>query len=313
MSLAGWAAWIAAGAIGAASVTSTPVFSFDDSRISESSGLVDLGDLMVTTNDSGDEARVFVVDSKTGRTVATTSFGAQVDDVEALAPAGDSAVWVGDIGDNRTRRDSVRVFRVPVGTGDQSVRAESFELVYPDGAHDAESMVYGPDSRLRIISKSLLGGRVYVAPKNLDPDRPNRLVAGPRVDFYATDAALFPDAEHVLVRGYGGALILTFPGFKEVAQFGLPDQEQGEGVSIGAKGRIRISSEGVRSEVLQVRLPADVVKSMATSGKPARTPGLDADGVVDSREANGLVEWPWLVAVGSLGVLLGWVLLRRRR
>ena len=38
------------------------VFSFVDPAITESSGLVDLGALMVTTNDSGGDPLVFVVD-----------------------------------------------------------------------------------------------------------------------------------------------------------------------------------------------------------------------------------------------------------
>ena len=304
-------ALLAAGAIGVTAVSSTTVFSFADDRINESSGLVDLGRTMVTTNDSGGDPLVFVVDSRTGRTLATTTFTDEVEDVEALAPAGDGAVWVGDIGDNRSRRDSVQVYRVPVGTTDQDVRADSFDLVYPDGAHDAESLLAGPDGRLRIITKSLLGGRVYVAPKTLDLDRPNKLVAGPTVDLWATDAALFPDGKHALVRGYGAALVTTFPGFQQVGEVVLPDQEQGEGVSIGADGRIRLSSEGQDSEVLQIKLPAEVRAAMTDAPPPSPAAGLDADGIVDSDHAGG-IDWRY-VGVGGAGVVLGWILVRRLR
>lgn len=312
MIAAGWPALFAAGALTVSAVTSTTVFAFSDDRINESSGLVDLGSLMVTTNDSGGDPLVFVVDARTGRTVATTTYAGAVEDVEALAPDGAGSVWVGDIGDNRARRSSVQVYRVPVGEQSRTVSAESYELVYPDGAHDAESLVFGPDSRLRIITKSLLGGQVYVAPKQLDPDRPNRLVAGPPVDLWATDAALFPDGKHVLVRGYGAALVATFPGFRTVAEIGLPDQEQGEGVSIGRNGRIRVSSEGSGSEVLQLKLPADVRDALAgPTAKPAPD-GLDPDGLLDADDASGL-DWRWVAGVGALGALLGWFLVRRRR
>lgn len=306
-----WAVWPVVLAIGAATASSTPVFSFADEQINESSGLVDLGRLMVTTNDSGGDPLVFVVDATSGRTVARTTYAAEVEDVEALAPAGTGSVWVGDIGDNRLVRDAVQVYRVPVGARDQTVHAESYELVYPDGPHDAESLVYGPDSRLRIITKSLVGGRVYVAPKALDPDRPNRLVAGPTVDFWATDAALFPDAKHVLVRGYGGAVIATFPGFRTVTEFALPDQEQGEGVSIADSGRIRLSSEGKHSEVLQIELSDEVVTQLETRADPGAQDGLDADGVLDSERASG-IDWSY-VLIGGGGVALGWLLVRRLR
>lgn len=313
MSLVGWSALFAAGAVTVSSVTSTAVFSFTDDRINESSGLVDLGSVMVTTNDSGGEPLVFVVDARSGRTVATTTYAGSVEDVEALAPDGTGSVWVGDIGDNRVGRSSVQVYRVPVGEQSRTVQAEAYELVYPDGAHDAESLVVGPDSRLRIITKSLLGGRVYVAPKDLDPDRPNKLLAGPPVDIWATDAALFPDGKHVLVRGYGAALIATFPGFRTVAEVGLPDQEQGEGVSIGRNGRIRLSSEGTGSEVLQLTLPDQVREKLAGSVvEPGKTDGIDEDGVLDVGEAGGL-DWRWVMVVGAAGALLGWFLVRRRR
>ncbi|MCX6396546.1 MAG: hypothetical protein NTV23_08675 [Propionibacteriales bacterium] len=309
----GWSELVLAAALVVSGPRSAPVFAFADDRINESSGLVDLGALMVTTNDSGGEPLVFVVDARTGRTVATTTFADEVEDVEALAPAGDGAVWVGDIGDNRARRDSVRVYLVPVGATDRTVTAPSYELVYPDGAHDAESLLQGPDGRLRIVTKGLFGGQVFVAPKNLDPDRPNRLAAGPTVDFYATDAALFGDGRHVLVRGYGGALVATYPGFRPVAELALPDQEQGEGVSIGPRDRIRVSSEGVRSEVLQVALPQDV-RDLVDGREPVPAPGagLDSDGVVDSAFADGL-DRRWLVLAGALAAVLGWRWLRGRR
>lgn len=297
-------------ALGAAAVPAVPVFAFEDDRISESSGLVDLGSTMVTTNDSGDEAQVYVVSSRSGKTLATTRYADKVEDVEALAPAGSDAVWVGDIGDNQRRRKTVQVYRVPVGASDQSVTATSYDLEYPDGAHDAESLIVGSDGRLRIITKSLLGGRVYVAPRTLSAERTNQLKAGPDVDIWATDAAVFPDGKHILVRGYGGALVATFPGFRTVAEFALPDQEQGEGVSIGKTGSIRLSSEGVNSEVLQVELPREVAEKMAASSDEPPS-GLDDSGVVDSDRAEG-IEWPWVI-VASAGAVVGWFLVRRLR
>lgn len=296
-------------AVATAALVGTPVFSFADDAIDESSGLVDLGDLMVTTNDSGDAAVLYLID-RGGRTVGRTTYADEVADVEALAPAGKDAVWAADIGDNRERRDSVRVFRVPVARGDRAVKAPSYELVYPDGPHDAESLLVGPDGRLRIVSKGILGGSVYAAPKVLDPDRPNRLARGPGVNLFATDAAIFPDGKHVLVRGYGSGLVARFPSFAPVAYVDLPPQEQGEGVSIGANGRIRLSTEGANSEVLQVALPAAVKAQMEqTSATPAPTPEVPADAVGDRRDTG---PDPWWIG-GAVAVALVVVLALRRR
>lgn len=302
--------------IPAVMLTSHQVFSFVDPTITESSGLVDLGGLMVTTNDSGGDPLVFVIDPRTGRTVGRTTFTDEVIDTEALAPAGKSSVWVGDIGDNTEVRSRVQVYKVPVGRGEHRVTAPAYDLVYPDGPHDAESLIAGPDGRLRIISKGVLGGRVYLAPKVLRTDRTNRLVRGPEVGVYATDAALFPDGRHVLVRGYGDAVIATLPEFEPLAVVDLPSQQQGEGVSISRSGRIRLSSEGVHSAVLQVALPARVGALLApaastATGTPIGTPAAPTDGgVLIQRGGDPL--WLWLLGGTALLSGLGWLALRRR-
>lgn len=291
------------------------VFSFTDPAIDESSGLVDRGSTMVTTNDSGDDAVVYLIDPRTGATIGRTEYADSVLDVEALAPAGPAAVWAADIGDNRRVRPAVRVFRVPVGTGERDVDAPAYDLVYPDGAHDAESL-FVAGGRLHVVTKGILGGTVYVAPRHLDGSGANRLRPVGRVSVFATDAALFPDGRHVLVRGYGSAEVRTVPGFRKVAEFELPDQEQGEGVSIGPGGRIRLSSEGANSAVLQVALPADVRTAMRPA-EPTPSPTADAASAAQvDTETEARTSFPTaaLVAAAALLGLLaaGWTWRRRR-
>ncbi|MCW2787403.1 MAG: hypothetical protein JWP74_3920 [Marmoricola sp.] len=297
-------------AAGYATLHGHRVFSFTDPAITESSALLDFGSFMVTTNDSGGLPLVYVIDPRTGATIGTTTYASSVVDTEALAVAGRNQVWVGDVGDNLAERSSVQVYRIPVGPGNRTVHATRYDLVYPDGAHDAESLLYGRDGRLRIISKSLLGGHVYTAPKHLDPNRPNRLVRGRPVDVFATDAALFPNGRHVIVRGYGDAEILTYPGFRQVAFVNLPREQQGEGVSISRTGRIRLSSEGEHSPVLQVRLPASVrtlLHPRAVS-PPRSAPGARGTVVPDNPWRD---HWP-LLAGGAVVVAGASLLLRRR-
>jgi hypothetical protein len=282
------------------------VFSFADPQITESSGLVDLGGLMVTTNDSGDDAVLYVVDPSTGRTVGHTRYAPEVSDVEALAPAGPGEVWAADIGDNREVRPSVRVYRVPVGRGERRVRAASYRLVYPDGPHDAESLV-AAGGRLYVITKGLLGGTVYVTLPRLGET--NRLRRAGSVDLFATDAALLTDRRHVLVRGYDSAEVLTFPGFRPVSSFALPDQPQGEGVSVGPGDRIRLSSEGVHSRVLQIGLPHAVPKP-----KPTPTPRP----AVGTSDGSAPLLPGALVGLAAAGVaaaigVTGWWRYRHRR
>lgn len=296
------------------------VFSFADPSIDESSGLVDLGSLMVTTNDSGDDALLYVIDPATGHTVGRTAYAPAVVDVEALAPAGDGKVWAADIGDNRGTRSRVTVYRVPVGRGEKRVDAPSYRLVYPDGAQDAESLIYGA-GRLYVISKGIFGGSVYAAPQDLDPAHDNRLTKVGRVGLFATDAALFSDGRHVLVRGYGSAEVRTFPGFELVGNFDLPDQVQGEGISIGPGDRIRLSSEGALSEVLQIELPPAVSSEMAAAS-PSAAPSPTAEASIAPEDGRlpamttSSSPRPLIALAAMLAVLMGvgaWATRRRGR
>jgi hypothetical protein len=285
------------------------VFHFSDPRVAEASALVDLGDVMVTANDSGNAPLLFVVDARTGETRRTVRFAAVNTDTEALAPAGPHAVWVGDIGDNLAERTEVQVHRVPLDGGPVT----TYRLRYADGPRDAESL-FALDGRLYVVSKELFGGGAfYAAPAHLDAGRVNvlrRVAAGPSI---ATDAAAFPDGRHVLVRDYGSATLYAAPSFREIGSFALPAQQQGEGLSIGPGDRVRISSEGVGSAVLQVPLPAALAEQVAPArATPSPSPTRPAAGRSGDPEGDP-GWWPWLGGAGLVLVVGAVAAVARRR
>lgn len=303
------------------------LFTFADPQIVESSGLAAVGGLVVTHNDSGDSGRVFTVDPATGDTVGTTLWSATAEDLEAVAPAGPDSVWVADIGDNGEARESISIAEVPVGRGDRTVEAESYELTYPDGAHDAETLLVHPsDGRLYLVTKEILGSTLYALPERLSADRPNQLerVGPPGLLLpLATDGVFFPDGRHVIVRSYAVATVYAFPSLTEVALLGLPSQQLGEGVAIDHRRRVLLSSEGVHSEVLHLRLPGelrDVVWGTGADAAPAPT-DASTDAPSDPPGAAGGEQpaadtdrrvWPWLLT-GIVGALAVVVLLRSLR
>lgn len=307
------------------------LFSFTDDRIIESSGLVARDGLVVTVNDSGDSARIFTVDARTGDTVGVTTWPGEAEDVEALAPAGPGHVWVGDIGDNADARDAVTVSRVPYGRGDREADVASYDLVYPDGPHDAETLLVQPRTgRLYVVVKEFVG-RLYAAPAHLSADHPNRLTPADDVLGTATDGAFFPDGRHLVVRNYTQAAIYTWPGLEQVTTLDLPPQPQGEGVAVTRRGELLVSSEGAHSEVLRVELPASLRAQLAgaapsaspsqaaapsdpapaTSGPAAPGAGSDTDADPDEGDDHdaGILLSPWLI--GGAGVLAGLVVLVR--
>jgi hypothetical protein len=284
------------------------VLRFQDPAIVESSGIVVRNGLVLTINDSGDSARVFAVDLGSGRTVGTTTWDAEPLDVEAIAPAGPGEAWVADIGDNSGDRPSVEVTRVPVGRSDLAVAGDAYELVYPDGPHDAEALLRHPDTgRLYVVTKGVLGGIVFEAPENLSSESPNRLRAIGDAPGVVTDGAFFPDGKHLVLRNYTTAFVLTFPGLERVGSFELPPQQQGEGIAVAADGRVYLSSEGVRSPLLRVPLPGRIHDVVLPDRRPDGGQGVAVDEGPLRRD-----PWQWLLG-GALGVAAIAVLLRSVR
>ncbi|MGZ8744872.1 MAG: hypothetical protein ACXWXO_18295 [Nocardioides sp.] len=305
-------------------------FRFADPAIVESSGLTAANGLVTTVNDSGDSARAFTVDATSGRTVGVTTWAGDVSDVEALAPAGDGEVWVGDIGDNAAARDEVTVTRVPVGRGDRSVAGESFRLVYPDGPADAEALLAHPRTgRLFVVTKGVFGGDVYAAPSALRADASNTLRLLGDAPGIVTDGAFFPDGRHLLLRNYGRAFVLSFPSLEPVGGFDLPAQKQGEGIAVAPDGTVYASSEGLRSAVLRIALPEDIRDAIAASPAESSGPGSSgssgpgssgsddpaagangADGSSADAPGVGLPDasepqrsaWPWLAGFLFFGI-----------
>jgi hypothetical protein len=292
-------------------------FSFADPEIIESSGLVAHDGLFATINDSGDSGRVFTVSPDGGATVAVTSWDGDPTDVESIAPLPGDDVLVGDIGDNDEVRDSVELVKVPFGH-DGTVVPTTYDLTYPDGPHNAETLLVHPvTGQVLIVDKDLIG-RMYAAPAHLDPDGTNRLkLRGDDLLPIATDGAFFPDGKHLLLRGYFSAAVYTWPSLTEVAKFDLPDQQQGEGVAIDADGQVFLSSEGQHSDVLSFDLPkkvqAEVDRTPPAQGD-ARSPGNLAD---DDRRGQDLGRpfWPWALGggVGVVVLLALWRALRALR
>lgn len=154
---------------------SAPLFKVKDKRLGELSGLAAsraYPGCFWANNDSGDTARLFLLNAQ-GETVAVVNLqGVEARDWEDITLSG-GYLYVGDIGDNFSVMDAVVVhrFREPkldpqklgqelnLLPGDR----ETMTLRYPDGAHDAESLAATPDGHLLIVSKSLSGSNFYAS------------------------------------------------------------------------------------------------------------------------------------------------------
>lgn len=252
----------------------TTAFVVRSPAISEDSGLVRRHRLFVTTNDSGDVGRLFVLNRR-GSTVGVTHWSSHPSDCEGLAPADPGHVWVGDIGDNARQRTSISISRVPVGRGHRTVHVPTYRLVYPNGPADAESLMRNPASgRLYIATKDVSGGTLYAVPLRLSRAHANRLRAIGRVLPIATDGAFLPGGRFLVIRSYTRGALYRWPSMRSVGSFSLPRQQQGEGLAAASDGVLFLSSEGIHQPVLRTLLPAALRRIVKADASRAATSAL---------------------------------------
>lgn len=261
VTLLGWSAALPAAA-------ATVEFTISDSRITESSGLAtDAANLRYwTVNDSGNAPVAYALDER-GETEGTLRFRADMIDVEAVAFR-EGRLYVADIGDNRERRERVTVYFVDdAELGERPVLYMAYDFVYPDGPHDAETLLVDHHGRLFIVTKGAEGG-IYAAPRAPSRQGTNLLERVGDAPAYVTDGTVLPDGRFAL-RTYVSVEVLDPDSYQVVARAATPSQRQGESITTTFDGQaLLIGSEGEDSAVLRIDVPAEVGQVPA----PAATP-----------------------------------------
>ncbi len=240
---------------------------FDGGRLPEVSGLaasIRHPGVLWTHNDSGDDARIFAIDSTSCAVRAEVRLGGvTARDSEAIAvgrdAAGEPVIWLADIGDNLDGWDSVRLYRIaePTRLVDQEVKARSFTVRYEDGSRNAEALLVDPAA----------GGPMWLATKRQAADGglyriPDSLVAKGSavakrvgvVPAMTTDGSYAPDGRHFVLRTYTGATLFRAPPpGTDAGSVAIPLQPQGEAIAF-AHDSASLYLAGERSEELW-RLP----------------------------------------------------------
>jgi hypothetical protein len=214
-------------------------------------------------NDSGDP-RMFAVDTNGKITGSVTLEGVSMVDWEAMAsaPCGQrSCLYLGDIGDNNGNRGSITVYRVPEpASGEGRAQADAaFTASYPDGSHDAETLLASPDGRLYVVTKGEAGPvALYQLPADAKAGATVRmervggsLATKPDADARITDGAISQDGEWVALRtrtsiSFYRATEFLAGKFREVRRVDLKSlgEPQGEAITFGAAGAVYVAGEG---------------------------------------------------------------------
>ncbi|MER6912456.1 WD40 repeat domain-containing protein [Streptomyces sp. NPDC000594] len=282
-------------------------FTIQDERIRESSGLAAsrAHPGVYWTHNDQDKARIFAVDGKTGKTVATITFtGVGVPrDMEAISVGSDGRIYIGDIGDNfKGRWDHVWIYSLPEPETlrNATVRATQYTVKYADGPRDAEALMIHPKTgRAYIASKVENGGKLYEGPAKLSPTGTNVFKPVGKVP-WVTDGAFSPDGEQLVLRSYFSARGYAWKDGRLGKDYRVrvPIQGQSESVTYTADGSaLLFGSEGGQSDVERVAVEGGDGKGSGKGGASADGDS-DGDGIVDR---NGFTNA--ILALGALALL----------
>jgi len=252
-------------------------FTIKDSRIAENSGMArdTKNKIYWTVNDSGALGVVYGVDSS-GKVKGTLRYNAFPVDAEAVA-WNKNRLYVGDIGDNTAKRKTVRVYYFDDPKPDDKSRTyKAWDFRYPDGAHDAETLLVSSSGRLYIATKEPKGG-LYQAPAKPSRDGVNNLKRVHDVPATLTDGVMLPGGKQIALLTYAKVLVVAAKDYKEVASADVTGVAQAEALTLGLDGTsLIVGGEGKNAKVYSMPVPG----AAATPGASPTTgsdPGSDED------------------------------------
>ncbi len=132
-------------------------------ELKESSGLALFGSDLISHNDSGDSAVLYVIDRKAGLRHSIRIRNAVNRDWEEITSDRKGTYFIGDFGNNANKRKDLAIYRVKLTASDKEAKAETIRFSYADQPafppsrsrldYDAEAMVWWKDT-LFVFSKN---------------------------------------------------------------------------------------------------------------------------------------------------------------
>jgi hypothetical protein len=224
-----------------------------------------------THQDSGNDNRLFLLDSRSGDVVAAYRIhgleNRDWEDIE-IAPGGREGpdyLYVGDIGDNDAVYGSYTIYRFEEPLFQESHRGKIIDLEpevdkiryhYPGQNHDVETLMVDPHTRdIYLVTKRDANSILYVAPYPQQLNEEFTLIRGGEFSFNAATAGtLSKDGSEILIktndqifywhRSEGELLIETLARAPMEAPYN-PREIQGEAICFDHQGGYYTLSESV--------------------------------------------------------------------
>ena len=212
-------------------------------------------------NDSGDTARAFAIDSD-GHLVTTLSFDTvKPRDIEDIAIEDDgdvSYLYFGDIGDNDEVRTELTIHKVEEpklgSAATTTATSQRMTVVYEDGAHNAETLLFDPITKDLLIATKKAGGPSAI--HKIGPFQAGKKVTTEKIATVDVDTAtggeISRDGKYIAIRNYSKSVFVWVRGDGEsladalghdACKLPLATEGQGEAFAwqVGNKGYVTVS------------------------------------------------------------------------
>lgn len=312
-------------ATGAAAKPGQRLCEIREPALREASGLAATAKGYAAVADGGESLRVYLLDSQC-KVTSSLPTRRNPFDPEDLAVVADGTIWVGDIGDNDSERETVALFKLSPG----KETADLYRMKYPDGAHDAEALLVPPQGSPIIVTKQVGGAALYTPAAPLDPNSPVELRKIGQITLTATGTSGGPlgsvgqslitggavslDGRKAVLRSYTDAYEWDVQGNDigtaitkgKPRRTPLPDEPQGEAITYSRDGKSFVTVSEAREkkgrpQVVRYQPAVAAPTPASPTGGADAGPGL-LDSVLDTLGLKGLL---WVVVgIGILGLVL---------
>ena len=232
------------------------------------------------------------VTDATGAKVGAISFSADTESVQGLAVHSGS-LFVGDVGDSKGKRNKITVYKLPLEVGNQSYNPYDFR--YPDGAHDAKSVLVSGRGRIYIVTAGENPG-IYYAELELSRSGVNKLSRASDAPAGVTDGVFLSDGVTMALRTGSGVQVVDASSWETRATLtyqGAPEGESittfsGDRMLVGAGPQLR--EEAVPTSDSTVTISPSGEASPTPSPEPSESPGSSTSPTPQETTAPGPEE-----------------------
>ena len=208
-------------------------------------------------------------------------------------------LYIADIGDNSGERDFIRVyfFTNPRANG-LTVTYHAYDFSYPDGQHNAETLLVDESGRLFIVTKGRKAA-IYEAPAKPEREGVNELEKVGSAPSNVTDGTFLPGGDRIALLTYNSVEVIDATSYEVKESAPIPDQPQAESLTLSLDEKsLLVGSEGKKSKVYAIPVPSEATPT-PTPGD-STDPGAETD--VPEEQAN---SWQsqrgTLLAIGLAG------------